>query len=307
MPTEEASAGDGGAADFDRDVWCLLGVPLDAIGMSGALERVRRAARERRRLFLSTPNLNFLVTALRDPAFRGSLLRSDLNVADGMPVLWMAKLLGIPIAERVAGSDLFDRLRDGDGGRPLRVFFFGGAEGVAEAACRQINARPGALVCVGHEYPGVGPVEALSRDEFLDRINRSGADFLVVALGARKGQAWIERNLPRLDVPVVSHLGAVINFVAGNVRRAPAWMRRCGLEWLWRIGEEPALWRRYALDGAALVELLLGRLIPLALELRLRSPSRRTNSRRPASRSPIPPARSSCACMVLGRRRTGTG
>jgi len=84
----------------------------------------------------------------------------------------------------------------------------------------------------------------------------------VVALGAQKGQAWIERNRARLDVPVVSHLGAVVDFAAGTVRRAPAWMQRAGLEWLWRIKERPALWRRYFADGTALAMLLLTRVLP---------------------------------------------
>jgi N-acetylglucosaminyldiphosphoundecaprenol N-acetyl-beta-D-mannosaminyltransferase len=89
----------------------------------------------------------------------------------------------------------------------------------------------------------------MSGDEYLAKINDSRADFLVVALGARKGQAWIERNRAQLQVPVVGHLGAVINHAAGTVHRAPKWMQKAGLEWLWRIREEPALWRRYLRDG----------------------------------------------------------
>jgi len=86
----------------------------------------------------------------------------------------------------------------------------------------------------------------------LQAINASQADFLVVALGAKKGQAWILHNLEHLQVPVVSHLGAVVNFVAGTVQRAPAAWQRAGLEWLWRIKEEPALFGRYWNDGLAL-------------------------------------------------------
>jgi N-acetylglucosaminyldiphosphoundecaprenol N-acetyl-beta-D-mannosaminyltransferase len=96
----------------------------------------------------------------------------------------------------------------------------------------------------------------------IKRINDSRADFLVIAMGARKGHAWIQRNRAALRVPVVSHLGAVINFVAGTVKRAPMFLRTSGLECLWRIKEEPALWRRYWHDGRKFVVLVLTRVLP---------------------------------------------
>ncbi|MDP2822674.1 MAG: EpsI family protein, partial [Sulfuritalea sp.] len=123
--------------------------------------------------------------------------------------------------------------------------------------------------------PGFGSVEDMSSSATIDRINASGADFVVVALGARKGQEWIERNRSRLSAPVISHLGAVVGFVAGTVKRAPAWMQRNGMEWLWRIKEEPHLWRRYLGDGLILVRLLATRVLPLAVHLRLSRPLRR--------------------------------
>lgn len=263
------------AADpFSREVHCLLGLPFDVVDMAGALARVRTAAASRRRVFLSTPNLNFVVGARADRAFRNSVLHSDLCIADGMPLVWVARLLGVPIRERVAGAGLFDRLGE-PVGAPLKVYFFGGAEGVGEAACRRLNAmhaRGGGLACTGFDAPGFGSLDELSTEDRLARINASGADFLVVALGAKKGQAWIERNRDRLAVPVVSHLGAVLNFAAGTVRRAPPWMQAAGLEWAWRIREERQLWRRYLGDGLAFLGLLATRVAPLAILLRRRPP-----------------------------------
>lgn len=247
--------------DFQRSVYCLLGLPFDAVTMREAVGLIGAAAASRSRCFLSTPNLNFLIASQRDPEFRDSVIRSDLSVADGMPLVWLARLLGVPIRERVAGSDLFESFMQGTG-RVLKVFFFGGPDGVAEAAWRRLNAISSPVRCVGFESPGSGTVEQMSGRETLERINRSGADFVVVALGARKGQAWIERNRTALHAPVISHLGAVINFVAGTVSRAPVWMRMLGFEWLWRIKEEPALWRRYLYDGAALARLILTRVLP---------------------------------------------
>ncbi|KAF0162144.1 MAG: N-acetylglucosaminyldiphosphoundecaprenol [Rhodocyclaceae bacterium] len=258
--------------DFERKVHCLLGLPFDAVDTAAALQRIRRAAAGGNACFFSTPNLNFLVTCLDDAAFRDSIIHSDLSVADGMPLVWMARLLGIPLRERVAGSGLFEALR-ADASRPLSVYLFGAPPGVAEQACLRLNAKAQGLRCVGFECPGFGSVEDMSTDAIIGRINASGADFLVVSLGARKGQAWIERNRARIVVPVISHLGAVVNFVAGTVSRAPPWMQRTGLEWLWRIKEEPDLWRRYFGDGLALLRLLATRVLPYALYLKRHRPA----------------------------------
>ena len=249
--------------DFERKVYCILGLPFDALNYSTAEQIIRTAATSRSPCFFSTPNLNFLIACQTDAEFRNSVINSDVSVADGMPLVWMARLLGIPIRERVAGADLFERLQESAASR-LSVYFFGGIDGVAEAASQKLSTERKGLVCAGFSSPGFGSIEDMSTAEIIDRINASGADFLVVALGAKKGQAWIMRNRARLTVPVVSHLGAVVNFVAGTVRRAPVWMQRNGLEWLWRIKEEPGLWRRYWRDGLDFVRLLATRVLPYA-------------------------------------------
>jgi N-acetylglucosaminyldiphosphoundecaprenol N-acetyl-beta-D-mannosaminyltransferase len=128
-----------------------------------------------------------------------------------------------------------------------------------------MNAQPGGLHCVGSLCPGFGSVEEMSRHDIIDHVNSSNADFLAVSLGARKGQLWLLRNHHHLQIPIRAHLGASINFQAGALRRAPAIMRESGLEWLWRIKEEPYLWRRYWNDGRVLVRLLLTRALPLAI------------------------------------------
>jgi N-acetylglucosaminyldiphosphoundecaprenol N-acetyl-beta-D-mannosaminyltransferase len=272
MRREEPAALERAAPpDFERDVHCLLGLPIDAIDLAGAQKRIRAAAATRLPCFMSTPNVNFLIESRSDRAFRDAVLHSDLSVADGMPLVWLARLTGIPLRERVAGSNLFEALSGGSDERRLAVYFFGGSDGVAEAAARRLGREAKGLVCVGHESPGFGSVEEMSSEETIRRINASNADLLVVSLGARKGQAWIERNRARLNVPVVSHLGAVVDFTAGRIRRAPHWMQRAGLEWLWRIKEQPSLWRRYSSDGLALAILLLTCVLPYVWYMRSRS------------------------------------
>ena len=238
------------ADDLSREVYCILGLPIDAIDLPSVLRRINFASANSLPLFLSTPNLNFLINSHANSEFRQSLLLSDVCPADGVPIVWLGRLLGAPIKGRVAGSDILaatKTIRTPE--QPLKLFLFGGPEGVAAAASRALNAARNGVVCVGSFYPGFGSVEELSNDEIIDTINSSGADFLVVSLGANKGQAWLTRNYHRLQIPIRAHLGATLNFEAGTVKRAPIIMRKLCLEWLWRVKEEPYLWRRYCHDG----------------------------------------------------------
>ena len=256
--------------DLDREVYGIFGIPVDAVDRRTVVQHIRRAASTRQPLLLSTPNLNFLIESLSNEAFRESLLRSDLCPADGMPIVWLSRLLGAPIPERVAGSDVFEALKNDDGGAPrLKVFLFGGPEGVADRACRTLNSQSGALVCVGSLYPGFGDVEEMSTESIIPAINGSAADFLFVSLGAQKGQAWLLKNRDVLNIPVKVHLGATINFQSGDVQRAPLILRKSGLEWLWRIRQEPHLWRRYWRDGRGLLALLVTRALPLITRLQI--------------------------------------
>jgi N-acetylglucosaminyldiphosphoundecaprenol N-acetyl-beta-D-mannosaminyltransferase len=147
----------------------------------------------------------------------------------------------------------------------LKTFLFGGGAGIATMVGQALNAKPVGLSCVGSLYPGYGNVDVMSSDEILSTINDSRADFLAVALSAAKGQAWLHRNRERLRVPIRAQLGAAINFQAGTLKRAPERVQKLGLEWLWRIKEEPQLWRRYAYDGMSLVKLLFAQVLPVAM------------------------------------------
>lgn len=258
--------------DFSRNVWCLLGLPLDAVTLNQTAIEILSAANERRSCFLSTPNLNYLSTAQTDNAFRESIIDSDLSVTDGFPIVLVAKLLGIPLPERVAGSSLIEHLYQRNTTVPLKVFFFGGEPGVGELASQKINQKPAGLLAVGHYAPGFGSVDEMSTPEIIDNINQHDIEFLFISVSAKKSQAWIEKNRHQLNVPVFGHLGAVINFFAGTVKRAPVITQRLGLEWLWRIFQEPALWRRYFDDGLVFLKLLMCNVFPYWFWLKFLQP-----------------------------------
>jgi len=248
-----------------RQVWNVLGLPFDRVGLLNAIKVTEAAVMDKSALFMSTPNLNFAIATQSDTEFFNSVVESDLSVADGMPLIWVAKLLGVPLTERVAGSTLFDELSKKPRAEKIKVFFFGGQEGVAEQAHKQLNETSLGMLSCGFYDPGFVSVDEMSDAGVIEQINAAKPDFLVVALGAKKGQAWIQKNRALLVVPVISHLGAVINFVAGSIDRAPVLWQRMGLEWLWRIKQEPALWKRYLQDGFAFIGLMLTKVFPLAI------------------------------------------
>lgn len=171
--------------DFHRPVFCLLGVAFDVVDMPTVLGRLRQAVQTRQRLVLSTPNVNNIVTVQHNAAYRDAVAGCELVVPDGMPLVWLARLLGIR-TRRIAGSDLFQLLMDGEAGA-LRVFFFGAPEGVAQAACERLNRDGGPVSGAGWHYPGFGSVAEMTAPEVLERINATAPDFVVVALGTAKG------------------------------------------------------------------------------------------------------------------------
>ncbi|MGY3346684.1 MULTISPECIES: WecB/TagA/CpsF family glycosyltransferase [unclassified Bradyrhizobium] len=260
--------GSGGNGEVTRALYGLLGLPVDAVDFRTLIQAMDTAAAKREPFLISTPNVNFLIKSHQDVAFRDSMLLSDVCLADGMPLIWIAKLLRVPIHERVAGSDLFGRLKSRTENR-LRVFLFGGTGDLAERVGVKLNAEKCGLECVGVLNPGFGSVEELSSPDIIARINASGADLLAVFLNAEKAQAWLLRNHHRLTIPIRAQFGATINFEAGTIRRAPPLMRSTGFEWLWRIKEEPHLWRRYWADGKALLQVLCTCVLPLAIAARV--------------------------------------
>lgn len=275
MNVSSFPAPDGGplpttlASPNRRRVACLLGLPFDLIGLEQACARMR-AEPPGSGAILSTPNVNWVMLARDHPWLRDSVLASALSVVDGMPLVLLGRLTGIAFPERVSGADLFEGLRAG--ARPWRVFFFGGQGDVAERASVALDAKGGALSGAGGLNPGRGDLDSMSAEALLAPVRAARANLVVVSLGALRGQAWVMRNHARLQADWVTHLGAVVNFVAGDVRRAPPWVARGGIEWIWRIAQEPALWQRYGRDGLRLLGLLATRIAPLLLWQRWHAP-----------------------------------
>ena len=177
------------------------------------------------------------------------LLDAHLVLCDGTPLIWASRWLGVPLRERVAGSDLTPKLAERAAAKGHRLFFLGSNEAVLNLAKDTLVARhPGLVVC-GVYSPPYAKLLDLDHDEIARRIQEAKPDIVLVALGAPKQEKWIYMHYRKLGVPLCIGIGASLDFVAGKFSRAPVWMQKCGLEWTYRLMQEPKrLVHRYWLD-----------------------------------------------------------
>ncbi|NWG16538.1 MAG: WecB/TagA/CpsF family glycosyltransferase [Chloroflexi bacterium] len=219
----------------------ILGLPVDGITYPEWLDRIESwtaGAGDRTCHHVCTINPEFTMIARRDPNFWNILHRADLCVPDGVGLLWAARRLGHRLPERVTGSDGVPKIAERAARLGWRLFLLGAAPGVAEQAGAVLQARFPGLDIAGIYGGSPAPDE---EDAIVERVNASGADILFVAYGAPEQDKWIARNLPRLKVAMAMGVGGAFDFLAGVVPRAPLWMQRAGLEWLFRLFLQP--WR----------------------------------------------------------------
>jgi N-acetylglucosaminyldiphosphoundecaprenol N-acetyl-beta-D-mannosaminyltransferase len=219
----------------------ILGVPIHDVTTEETLTFIDQFVRAGVPRQICTVNPEFIMLAQKDKEFKQILDRSALNLPDGTGVVWAAKRVGQPVRERVAGSDLVGMMADRAQQTGWRIFLLGAAEGVAEQAASKLRERYPQTDIVG-AYAGTPRPE--DEVEIAARIRSSGATVLLVAYGAPKQDKWIARNLERTGVSVALGIGGSLDFIVGTQQRAPQWMQRVGLEWLYRLIREPWRWRR---------------------------------------------------------------
>lgn len=228
---------------------------IDSVTRAEALEVVERlvAARDGGAVF--TPNVDHVMIAQEDSRMRAAYARADLTIADGMPIVWVSRLLRRPIPERVAGSDFVPLLLAHAARRGYRVYFLGGAPGVGAIARDKVMATHPDLHIVGVDWPRFDPDEPPERQApVIERVRAAAPDLVLVAFGAPKQEIWIDRARDELRPAVFFGVGATLDFLAGTMPRAPEWMAKSGLEWLFRLGREPQrLWRRYLLRDSRFI------------------------------------------------------
>jgi N-acetylglucosaminyldiphosphoundecaprenol N-acetyl-beta-D-mannosaminyltransferase len=235
----------------------LLDVPTDAQTFDAALETLSAWAADRDgRRYVCTCPVYTLMMCREQPAVMQAVSGADMVTADGMPIVWLQRRLGQPDAERVYGPDLMLALCQRV--PQARHFFWGGLPGVGERLVERLRARSPALQVAGVYAPPVAPVGSEPDREALARINQSGADVVWVGLGSPKQDVWMALHRPHLNAPLLIGVGAAFDLLSGVKRQAPAWMRRAGLEWAFRLIQEPRrLAKRYLVYNPKFVWLVL--------------------------------------------------
>ncbi len=232
----------------------LFDLPIDALNMQQAVEQIRTWLEDDypHCRFVVTPNVDHTVMLQQNSQLRRVYEDAHLVLADGMPIILASRFLKKPLPERVAGSELVPHLfATASPDRPLRVFLLGAAPGVAERAASRIEVQWSDVRIVGTYSPPLGfESDPAEEQRILDRLHASKPEVIVVGLGAPKQELWIHKQHRNFPARVALCVGATIDFLAGEKRQAPVWMRRSGLEWFHRVTTEPRrLAGRYARDA----------------------------------------------------------
>lgn len=217
----------------------ILGVRIDNLSLEKSLDRINGFLTDGRQHYIVLPYSDFLVRAQKDEEFKRILNQADLSLSDGVGPVLASHIAGQEALKgRVTGIDLIWALFAGLGVKH-GVFLFGAKEGAAQEAAKNILQKAPQAKIAGTINGYVGDEEAISA------INRSGAEILLVALGMPKQEKWIYDNLKKMpNVKVAIGVGGAFDFISGRIRRAPRFMQKIGLEWLWRLFAQPSHWRK---------------------------------------------------------------
>lgn len=247
----------------------VLGVPVAAIDLPTAVGRLERLVAERGRAYVTVTGVHGVMECQRDPELLRIHREAALVTPDGMPLVWAGRRVGFDDMGRVYGPDLL--LATCERARGLRMYFFGGGDGVAERLAERLVARYGIDVA-GVRTPGHPPEPPSATAADVAAINAAAPDVVWVGLSTPKQERWMAAARPHLDAPVLVGIGAAFDIHAGLLPQAPRWMQERGLEWAYRLAREPRrLWRRYLRNNPAFVA-AIARRPPTAVDDLTRAP-----------------------------------
>ncbi len=227
----------------------VLGSYIDALSWDDALERINAWARRRESRYVCACNVHSLVTGSLEPAFREIINSADMALPDGMPVAWSLRKLGFPQQQRINGPDLMWRLCESAAASGRGLFFYGGSPRTLAQLKRKLSAFMPALKIAGMNSPPYRPQSEAEDREIVELINASGADIVFIGLGCPKQERWMAQHRGKIRAVMIG-VGAAFDYHADTLKRAPAWMQQGGLEWLYRLMQEPKrLWHRYLIGN----------------------------------------------------------
>jgi len=228
----------------------ILGVGVSAVNMDLALERIDSWIKAKERHYVCVCPVHSIMECRRSPEVRKIFNAAGMVTPDGMPVVWVSRLMGQKHVSRVYGPDLMLAELEAGVAHGHRHFFYGGGDGVAAKLADAMAQRFPGLQVAGRNEPPFASLDELCTPETAALINAAGADVVWVGISSPKQDRWMARMRSQLDAPVLIGVGAAFDFLSGTVRQAPRWMQRSGLEWTYRLATDPRrLWRRYVIDN----------------------------------------------------------
>jgi len=246
----------------DKNRIRFLGVPVDLVDGPKAMAIFRELMDKEGCSLIVTPNSEIVVNASKDPELKSIIEQADLVIPDGIGLVYASKIMGVPLSERVTGIDFLERILGYLEETGQSVFLFGskpgegGAPGVAELAAEKMRERFAGLAIAGTHH---GYFKEEEEEGIVRAINESGADFLVVALGSPKQEKFIYRYRDKLAVKGAIGVGGSLDVWAGTLKRAPEFYRNHGLEWLYRLIQQPSRYKRMAALPLFMIKIIVSR------------------------------------------------
>ncbi len=242
---------------MDRDVQRvkLFGCPIDNLSMEETLERIERYIKEATPHQHVSINVHKVVSFQRDPQLRETLQECALASADGQPIVWASRLLGKPLKARIAGIDLMQHAVELAARKGYTVYFLGARPEVLQKVVEHHQTKFPSLRIAGFSH---GYWSSAQERAVVQAISEAKPDILLVAMGSPRKELFLRKYVHTMQVPFAMGVGGSFDVLAGKTRRAPLWVQRAGLEWLWRVAQEPGrLWSRYFVDGVVFPVLIL--------------------------------------------------
>lgn len=237
----------------------FMNTEIDNLTMQETLQAINQLIQENKSAYVVTPNVDHIVQLETNRELQEVYKNAALILTDGKPLLWIANWYGTPIKEKISGSDLFPLLCNMAAAKGYKMFFLGAAEGVAKRAAENLTMKYKGLQVVGTYSPPFGFENNKNEmDKIENMIKASKPDILIVGLGCPKQEKFMYHHCKELGVPISLGLGASFDFEAGNIKRAPRWMANHGLEWLFRITQDPRrMAKRYLVNDRKILELAI--------------------------------------------------
>ena len=236
----------------------LFGLSFNNFNFEDLEEYIDNTITKAESKYIVTCNVDHLVQLKHDIEFVRVYEAADVIIADGTPIVWSSKFLKKQLKEKLSGSDIIPKLGSHFEKKGYKIFFLGAKEGVAKKAKENLEIIYPSIKIVGCYSPPMGFENSSKENNYIiDMLKKEKPDILFVGLGAPKQEKWIYNNYLDYGVPISIGVGASIDFVAGNIKRAPVIFQKAGLEWLWRLCSEPRrLWRRYLLQDSKFLKIL---------------------------------------------------